>query len=139
VSLRRCSVTHLACWLARNASVDGKELYKSLRSYLALARAAQGDFGRGSYWFLNVAKARLVIHVSHKIKGHFRDNEVSGLIAAMTDTAYNAAAQRSPQFSALSSVTAETCNTSPVRNSDSSMVTPFYLPLPMNVCFHVSP
>jgi hypothetical protein len=79
--------------LARNASVDGKELYKSLRSYLALARAAQGDFGRGSYWFLNVAKARLVIHVSHKIKGHFRDKEVSGLIAAMTDTAYNAAAQ----------------------------------------------
>ena len=43
-----------------------------------------------------------------------------------------------PQFRAVSSVTAEASeNASPVRHSDSSNVTPFYIPLPMNVRLHV--
>lgn len=58
------------------------DLDKSLRSYIALARAARGHFGHGSQWFLNVAKARLVIHVTHRSKGDPHDGEVSGLIAA---------------------------------------------------------
>jgi len=81
-------------FLARHASsVHSSSLDKSLRSYLALARAAQNDFGHGSQWFLNIAKARLVIHVFHRTRGDWRDREVSGLIAAMTNSDYNAAAQ----------------------------------------------
>jgi hypothetical protein len=64
-------------------------LHKSLRSYVELARAAQSDFGHGSFWFLNIAKARLVIHVRHRTNGHLHDKAISGLIAAMTKSAYN--------------------------------------------------
>jgi hypothetical protein len=80
--------------LARHAaSVRSSELEKDLRSYVALARAARRDFSHGSHWFLNVAKARLVIHVTHRLNGEPHDKEVSGLIAAATGTDYNAGAQ----------------------------------------------
>lgn len=65
-------------------------LQKSLRSYLELARAAQSDFGHGSSWFLNIAKARLVIHVRHRTSGDLHDKAISGLIAAMTRSDYDA-------------------------------------------------
>jgi hypothetical protein len=81
--------------LARHAeSVLGSSgLEQDLSAYLALARAAS-DFGHRSKWFLNIAKARLVIHVTHRTKGGPHDSEVSGLVAAMTSTDYNADAQR---------------------------------------------
>jgi hypothetical protein len=81
--------------LARYAdSISASGLDKNLRSYVALARAARSDFGHRSDWFLNIAKARLVIHVSHRTKQDPHDKEVSGLIAAVTATDYNADAQR---------------------------------------------
>jgi hypothetical protein len=73
--------------------VNSSGLAKDLRTYVALARAAKKDFGHGSHWFLNIAKARLVIHVAHKTAGDVRDKEVSGLIAAITGTDYGPAAQ----------------------------------------------
>jgi hypothetical protein len=79
--------------LVRHANVTFN-LDKRLRSYLRFARAAQSDFGHGSEWFLNIAKARLVLHVIHRTAGEPHDNEVSGLIAAVTKTEYNADAQK---------------------------------------------
>jgi hypothetical protein len=55
----------------------------ALREYASLIEAAQSDFGQGTEWFLNVAKARLVIHVTHWT-GDSHDKEVSAIIAAMT-------------------------------------------------------
>jgi hypothetical protein len=55
----------------------------TLRSYALLIEAAQSDFGHGTEWFLNIAKARIVIHVKHWT-GDPHDKEVSGLIAAVT-------------------------------------------------------
>lgn len=72
----------------------GTNLDKNLRSYLVLAREARRDFGHRSEWFLNIAKARLVIHVNHRTNGDPHDREVSGLIAAITGSNYNADAQR---------------------------------------------
>lgn len=55
----------------------------TLRSYASLIEAVQSDFGQGTEWFLNIAKARLVIHVTHRT-GDPHDEEVSSLIAAIT-------------------------------------------------------
>jgi len=54
----------------------------TLRSYASLIEAAQSDFGHGTEWFLNISKARLVIHVKHWT-GDPHDKEVSSLIAAI--------------------------------------------------------
>lgn len=77
------------------------DLDKDLRSYGQLVREARSDFGHQSQWFLNIAKARLVTHVLHRtnqdpydMNADPHDKEVSGLIAAMTGTAYIASAQR---------------------------------------------
>ena len=70
-----------------------RDLEKTLRAYVALARVARRDFSHGSDWFLNIAKARLVIHVTQRTNGAVHDREISGLIAAMTDTAYAPSAQ----------------------------------------------
>jgi len=79
--------------LARHAaSVRSSGLEKDLGDYVALAHAARSDFGHGSKWFLNIAKARLVIHVTHKTKRN-HDKEISGLIAGITGTDYDATAQ----------------------------------------------
>jgi hypothetical protein len=68
-------------------------LDEELRSYVALARQARTDFGHGSQWFLNIAKARLVIHVRSRTNGAVHDKEISALISAMTDTSYAPSAQ----------------------------------------------
>jgi hypothetical protein len=68
-------------------------LEKTLMAYVALARGARSDFGHGSDWFLNIAKARLVIHVTHRTKGVVHDREISGLIAATTGSEYSPSAQ----------------------------------------------
>jgi hypothetical protein len=78
--------------LARHA-LSSSGIGRDIRAYVTLARAARKDFGHRSHWFLNIAKARLVIHVAHKTAGNVCDKEVSGLIAAVTGTDYNAAAQ----------------------------------------------
>jgi hypothetical protein len=80
--------------LAAHTSNLTSGLQKSLRSYLELARAAQSDFGHGSFWFLNIAKARLVIHVRHRTKGNLHDKAISGLIAAITRSDYDEHDQR---------------------------------------------
>jgi hypothetical protein len=68
-------------------------LDEELRSYVALARQARTDFGHGSQWFVNIAKARLVIHVRSRTNGAVHDKEISALISAMTDTSYAPSAQ----------------------------------------------
>jgi hypothetical protein len=68
-------------------------LEKTLRAYVALARAARRDFGYRSDWFLNIAKARLVIHVAQRTNGAFHDREISGVISAVIGTNYDAATQ----------------------------------------------
>ena len=70
--------------------VNAPNLDKHLRGYLELVRAAQQDSIHRSDWFLNIAKARLVIHVKHRTNGNVHDDKISGLIAAMTETDYNA-------------------------------------------------
>jgi hypothetical protein len=79
--------------LALHTPYAKRGLDKDLRSYVALARAAQSDFGHRSDWFLNIAKARLVIHTISRTNGAVRDKEISGLLAAMTDTEYGPGAQ----------------------------------------------
>lgn len=78
--------------LARHAGAATCPHKDHLRSYVTLARAARSDFRR-SEWFRNIAKARLVIHVTHRTKGAPHDKEISGLIAAISHTDYNAGAQ----------------------------------------------
>jgi hypothetical protein len=78
--------------LAVHTSHADDGLMKTLRSYVALARAAQRDFGHQSEWFLNIAKARIVIHVSCHANGAVHDREVSGLVAAVTLSDYGPAA-----------------------------------------------
>lgn len=68
-------------------------LPESLRSFVTFARAAQSDFGHGAEWFLNIAKARLVMHVTYRTKD-YHDREVSGLIAAKTGKSYSEDALR---------------------------------------------
>jgi hypothetical protein len=68
-------------------------LEKTLRDYVAIVRAARRDFSRGSHWFLNIAKARLVVHVIHYTSGAVHDREISGLIAAVTGDEYATTAQ----------------------------------------------
>ena len=79
--------------IAAYVELPSKRLEKTLRTYVALARAARRDFGHGSDWFLNIVKARLVIHVTHHAEGAFHDREISGLIAATTGTDYEPSAQ----------------------------------------------
>jgi hypothetical protein len=79
--------------LALHTPNSNRRLEATLRSYVSLARAARSDFGHGSEWFLNIAKARLVIHVSHRAKGAVHDRGISGLIAATTGTEYGPSAQ----------------------------------------------
>jgi hypothetical protein len=65
--------------------LSAQQLPEDLRAYASMARAAQGSFGHNAQWFLNIAKARLVQHVTHRtVGGQPHDKEVSGLIAAMT-------------------------------------------------------
>jgi hypothetical protein len=81
--------------LFQTANPLAADLPEHLRSWAAFVWAAQRDFGHRSHWFLNIAKARLVIHVKRWAQNHDpHDREVSGLIAAMTCTDYNADAQR---------------------------------------------
>jgi hypothetical protein len=63
--------------------MDVLGLVEHLRSYVTLARLAKRCLLHRSEWFLNIAKARLVIHVRHWT-GDPHDKEVSGLIAAVT-------------------------------------------------------
>lgn len=79
--------------LVQLAAPFDAEVSDSLRSYAKLARAAQQDFSHGSHWFLNIAKARLVQHVLSHAKGEPHDKEVSGLIAAITESTYNVGTQ----------------------------------------------
>lgn len=79
--------------LAAHSAEIGSGLSKRLSAYVEMARMARRDFGYRSYWFLNIAKARLVIHVICHTAGAVHDKHISGLIAAVTGTDYSPAAQ----------------------------------------------
>lgn len=79
--------------LTHVAGEDSQALPARMRSYVNFARAAQRDFGKGAEWFLNIAKARLVIHVTFRTKNP-HDKQVSGLITSTTGADYNEDAMR---------------------------------------------
>lgn len=80
--------------LSSIAIVSCESIPRDLIVYAKLARAGQADFSHRSEWFLNIAKARLVAHVTHHANSEPHDKEISSLIAAMNDSDYNADAQR---------------------------------------------
>ena len=63
--------------------VKGDGLSETLNTYAAMAIAARDAFGHRSEWFLNLAKARLVIHVRSRTKGDLHDSEISELVSAI--------------------------------------------------------
>jgi hypothetical protein len=67
-------------------------LRRHLEATLSTIEAAKSGFGRRTHWFLNIAKARLVVHVLHHTDD-LHDKEISSLVAAMTDSSYDATAQ----------------------------------------------
>jgi len=69
-------------------------LPEHLRNLAELAEAAKRDF-KNAQWFLSLAKIRITDHVTYKARdGEPHDADVSGLIAAVSGSDYNADAHR---------------------------------------------
>jgi hypothetical protein len=70
-------------------------LPETLQEVVRLASAAKGTFGHRSEWFLNIAKARLVIHIRSQTKGRTYDQAIADLVSAVLCVTYDASAQSS--------------------------------------------